>query len=56
MNQDNQRLKEIKEMLSAYYNELKKTDSISESLQLQGHIDALEEEEKQILKRCDVIV
>lgn len=56
MNQDNQRLKEIKEMLSAYYNELKKTDSISESLQLQGHIDELEKEEKQILQRCDVII
>ena len=56
MNQDNQRLKEIKEMLSAYYNELKKTDSISESLQIQAHIDALEKEEKQILERNDVII
>ena len=56
MNLDNQRLNEIKIMLSAYYHELKKTDSISESLQIQEHIDALEEEEKQILERCDVII
>jgi len=56
MNQDNQRLKEIKQFLSAYYHELKKTDSISESLQIQEHIDALEKEEKEILKRCDVII
>ena len=56
MNLDNQRLMEIKQMLSVYYCELKKTDSISESLVLQGHIDELEEEEKEILARCDVIV
>ena len=56
MNLENKRLNEIKIMLSAYYHELKKTDSISESLQIQEHIDALEEEEKQILERCDVIV
>ena len=49
-------LNEIKIMLSAYYHELKKTDSISKSLQIQEHIDALEEEEKQILERCDVII
>ena len=47
---------EIKQLLSAYYCELNKTDSISESLQIKEHIDALEEEEKQILERCDVII
>ena len=56
MNLDNQRLMEIKQMLSAYYNELKKTDSISESLVLQGHIDELEKEEREILERYDVII
>lgn len=56
MNQDNQRLKEIKEMLSVYYYELDKSDSISDCLKLQEHIDALELEEKQILARCDVII
>lgn len=43
-------------MLSAYYTELNKTDSISESLQIQEHIEALEKEEKEILTRCDVII
>ena len=56
MNLDNQRLKEIKEMLSVYYKELDKSDSISDCLKLQEHIDALELEEKQILERCDVII
>ena len=56
MNMDNQRLREIQKMLSVYHHELKKTDSISESLQLQGHIDKLEKEEQEILKRCDVII
>ena len=50
MNQNKTRLKEIKEMLSTYHHELKKSDSISESLQLQGHIDELEKEEQEILK------
>jgi hypothetical protein len=54
MNLDNQRLKEIKEMLSVYYHELNKADSISECFQLKAHIDELEKEEKQILERCDV--
>lgn len=56
LNQDNQRLKEIKEMLSVYYYELDKSDSISDCLKLQEHIDKLENEEKQILARCDVII
>lgn len=56
MNLDNQRLKEIKEMLSVYYKELDKSDTISDCLQIQAHIDRLEHEEKQILQRCDVIV
>lgn len=56
LNQDNQRLKEVKEMLAVYYQELDKSDSISDCLQIQEHIDALESEEKDILKRCDVII
>ena len=55
MNLDNQRLIEIRIMLGAYYHELKKSDSISECLLLQNHIDELEAEQKEILKRCDVI-
>ena len=56
LNLDNQRLKEIKEMLSAYYHELDKSDSISDCLLIQDHIDKLETEEKEILQRCDVII
>ena len=56
MNLDNERLKEIKLMLSIYYHELDKSESISDCLLIQGHIDRLENEEKEILKRCDVIV
>ena len=56
MNLDNQRLSEIKMLLSAYYHELDKSDSISDCLKIQGHIDELEKEEKQILKRCDVLI
>lgn len=56
MNLDNQRLKEIKEMLSVYYHELDKSDSISDCLLIQDHIDKLETEEKEILQRCDVII
>jgi len=56
MNLDNQRLKQVKEMLSVYYKELNKSDSIADCLQIQAHIDELEKEEKQILKRCDVII
>lgn len=52
MNQD--RLNEIKQKLSNYHTKLEKADSISESLQLQRHIDELEKEEKEILS--DVII
>ena len=56
MNQDNERLREIRIMLDAYYHELKRSDSIGECLLLQDHIDELETEQKQILERFDVIV
>ena len=55
MNLDNERLNEIKIMLSVYYHELNKSDTISDCLLIQGHIDELEKEEKEILKRCDVL-
>ena len=56
MNIDNQRLKEIQRMLSVYHKRLHETDSIGESFQIQANIEELEKEEKQILKRYDVIV
>lgn len=54
MNLDNQRLREIKIYLNAYYKELDKADSISDCLLIQSHIDELETEEKSILERCKV--
>ena len=56
MNQDNQRLREIQQFKKIYYHELNKSDSISECLTLQEHIDTLEKEEKTILERSDVII
>jgi len=54
MNLENQRLKEIKEMLVVYYHELDKADTISDCLTIKNHIDKLETEEKQILTRAGV--
>lgn len=55
MNLDNQRLVEIQLLLTGYYNELKNTDSISDSLQIMEHIDKLETEQKTILERCNAL-
>ena len=54
MNLDNTRLREIQEFKSAYYGLLNKSDSISECVQLQAHIDELEREEQEILQRTGV--
>ena len=57
MNIDNRRLKEIQSQIQAYYTLLKCDDStISERLTYKSKIECLEKEEKQILKRCDVIL
>ena len=56
MNIDNRRLREVQSEIRAYHHLLKETDSISESLIYQGKIEALEREEKDILKRYDVEV
>lgn len=54
MNIDNRRLKEIQRQLQAYHTLLEFSDKISESLIYQSKIEELEDEEKEILKRCDV--
>lgn len=54
MNIDNRRLKEIQRQLKAYHTLLEFSD-ISESLIYQSKIEELEKEEKEILKRCDVL-
>ena len=55
MNRDECRLQEIKLFKSVYYAELSKAESISDCILLKGHIDNLEKEEQDILKRCDAL-
>lgn len=56
MNQDNRRLTEIQREKLVWKDQLEKCETISDCLAYQGKIDILEKEEKQILKRSDVIV
>ena len=56
MNLDNRRLKEIQAEKLVWQDQLSKCETISDCLAFQCKIDILEEEEKQILKRCDVNV
>jgi len=56
MNLDNRRLKEIQAEKLVWKDQLSKCESISDCLVFQGKIDILEEEEKQILRRCDIDV
>ena len=55
MNIDNRRLREIQRDLVFYHKRLKEAETISDSLIYQGKIEILEKEEKDILKRYDVI-
>ena len=56
MNLDNQRLKEIQQLRHAYGTEILASDSKKERKHYYQKIDELTEEEKQILKRSDVII
>ena len=56
MNIDNRRLKEIQKEKRLFYSLLNEAESISDCLTYKGKLDLLENEEKQILKRCDVII
>lgn len=57
MNIDNRRLREVQRQIKAYKTLMDCSDSdISERLIYQGKIEALEREEKQILKRYGVEV
>lgn len=57
MNIQNRRLREVQRQIKAYQTLIDCSDSdISERLIYQGKIEALEREEKEILKRYDVIV
>lgn len=55
MNVDNRRLREIQQEIKAYQRLLVESDSISDCLIYRGKLECLEKEEKEILKRCDVI-
>ena len=54
MNQDNQRLREIQRFKKAYNQELDRSESITDCLRIQGYIEDLEKEEKEILARGGV--
>ena len=56
MNINNRRLKEIQSEKKVYADQLKKAETISDSLLYQGKLESLEREEKQILERYDVII
>ena len=56
MNSDNQRLKEIQQLKQGYASKRNNAKSMHEMFKFQDKIDKLEIEEKDILKRCDVII
>ena len=56
MNLDNRRLIEIQQEKMVWQVQLEKADSISDCLTFKGKLEILENEEKEILKRCDVII
>ena len=56
MNPQNRRLKEIQSEKLVWQDQLDKATSISDCLTFRGKIEILENEEKEILKRNDVII
>ena len=56
MNLDNRRLIEIQNEKRVYHSLLSKAESISDCITYKSRLDLLENEEKEILKRCDVII
>lgn len=53
---DNRRLLEIRQEKLVWQDQLNKADSISDCLAYKGKLEILENEEREILKRCDVIL
>ena len=56
MNLSNRRLREVQSELIFYRKRLDEAETISDSLIYQGKIEILENEEKEILARYDVII
>ena len=54
MSKDKQRLREIQHCIMAYSHELEESETITDCLRIQNHIDELEKEEKEILTRGGV--
>ncbi|WP_458454413.1 hypothetical protein [Methanobrevibacter sp.] len=55
MNFDNRRLQEIQREKMVWQDQLNQAESISDCYTFKAKLDLLEKEEKEILKRCDVI-
>ncbi len=56
MNLDNRRLRELQVEIKEYKKLLDEADSISDCLIYKGKLECLEKEQKDILKRCDVVI
>ncbi len=56
MNTENRRLKEIQTEKQLFKSLLEEADTISDCLAYKGKLDILTKEEKEILKRNDVII
>ena len=56
MNIDNQRLKEIQTFKAFYHARLEESETELETDLLNIQLDKLDDEEQEILKRCDVII
>ena len=56
MNIDNRRLREVQRQIKAYKTLIELDADVGESIVYQGKLEALEREEKEILKRYDVKV
>ena len=56
MNPDNRRLKEIQKEKLVWQDQLDHAKTIEDCLAFQGKLDILDNEEKEILRRCDVII
>ncbi len=56
MNQDNKRLKEIQLLKKGYESKMLEAPTMGEAFEYQGKWKELDSEEKEILKRFDVII
>ena len=56
MNQDNKRLKEIQLLKKGYESKMLKAPTMTEAFEYQDKWNELDSEEKEILKRFDVIL